>query len=98
MVPHRVHRWATKSQPIYLSADHVQHPNTLAPPGIQMGETHPCSVSRSMVNPDQTHCQEISCTHVLQGTGQHLHQKLLCTERGARDRDSRVDFEKYTQE
>ena len=26
MVPHRVHRWATGSQPIYPSTDHVQHP------------------------------------------------------------------------
>jgi hypothetical protein len=51
-----------------------------------------------MIKPDQDHCQGDSGTYVLQGIGYHLHQESLHTELGARDRDSRVDFEKYTQE
>jgi hypothetical protein len=51
-----------------------------------------------MIEPDQAHYQEVSGTYVLQGIGYHLHQESLHTELGTRDRDSRVDFEKYTQE
>ena len=98
MVPHRVHRWATESQPIYLSADHVQYLILWCPQVFRKEKTHSRSVSKSMIKPDQTPCQEVSGTYVLQGIGYHLYQESLHTEPGTRDRDSRVDLEKYTQE
>jgi hypothetical protein len=51
-------------------------PNTLVFLGIQERETHSRSASKSMIKPDQTHCQEVSGTYVLQGTGYLPHRRV----------------------